>query len=104
MLFHREKEIWKCRTCGFETNEEILYLTHILENHPEITKEELISACEFYKTFCNRMKYFLEIQGKDLHDDELLEIGGYLADNDFKRFDKWLFYYSFEQMLENERK
>jgi len=99
MIFHMEKEKWKCKTCGFETNEEILYLTHILETHPEIKKEEILSACEFYKTFCNRMKYFLEKYGKELPEDELLEIGRYIADNDFKRFDKWLFYYSFEQML-----
>ena len=102
MFFHREKENWKCKTCDFETNEEILYLTHILENHPEITKEELISACEFYKTFCNRIKYFLEIHGEDLPEDERLEIGNYLADNDFKKFDKWLFYYSFEKKLQTK--
>jgi hypothetical protein len=103
MIFHKEKEIWKCKTCSFETNEEILYLTHILENHPEITKEELISACEFYKTFCNRMKYFLQEHGKDLPEKELLEVGTYLGDNDFKQFDKWLFYYSFEKLLIKQR-
>jgi len=95
-----ERGKWFCKTWGFETNEEILYLTHILENHPEITKEELISACEFYKTFCNRMDYFLEKHGNDLQENELLQIGKYLADNEYKRFNKWLFYYSFQQMLE----
>ena len=103
MIFHRDKEIWKCKKCGFETNEEILYLTHILESHPEITKEELIDACEFYKKFCNRMKYFIEENGENLPEDELLEIGNCLANNDFKRFDKWLFYYSFEQILGNQK-
>jgi hypothetical protein len=99
MIFHWKEEKWVCKTCGFETNEEILYLTHILENHPEVKKEELIYACEFYKTFCNRIDYFLEKHGNDLQENELLEIGKYLADNDYKRFDKWLFYYSFQQML-----
>jgi hypothetical protein len=104
MIFHRDKEIWKCKKCGFETNEEILYLTHLLESHPEITKEKLIYVCEFYKTYCNRIKYFIEEHGKDLPEDELLEIGKYLADNDFKKFDKWLFYFSFEQLLESQTK
>jgi len=99
MMFNRKREEWKCRTCGFETNEEILYLTHILENHPEITKEKLISACEFYKTFCNRMKYFINEHGQELPEEDLLEIGWYIAENDYKRFDKWLFYYSFEKIL-----
>jgi hypothetical protein len=99
MLFHKKKDKWICKSCGFETDEEILYLTHILENHPEITKQDLIAACEFYKTYCNRIKYFLEEHGKELSEDDLLEIGRYLAENDLNRFDKWLFYYSFEQMI-----
>jgi len=97
MRLHKIK--WKCKTCGFETDSDILYLTHILENHPGVTKEEIISACEFYKTYCNRMKYFLQEHGEDLSEDDRLEIGKYLADNDFKGFDKWLFSYSFEHFL-----
>lgn len=97
MKFHKEK--WKCKKCGFETDSDILYMTHILENHPEITKEEILSACEFYKTYCNRMKYFLETHGNELTEEDLLEIGEYIADNDFKKFSKWLFSYSFENML-----
>lgn len=97
MKFHKIK--WKCKKCGFQTDSDILYLTHILENHPEITKEEIVSACEFYKTFCNRMKYFLETHGNDLTEEERLNIGNYLADNDFKRYDKWLFSYSFEHLV-----
>ena len=97
-MFHKEK--WKCKTCGFKTVSEILYLTHILENHPEITKEEILNACEFYKTFCNRIKYFLELHGDELTEDDRLKIGEYLANNDFDNYDKWLFYYSFEYLLE----
>ena len=97
MRFHRIK--WKCKTCDFETDSEILYLTHILENHPELTKEEILTTCEFYKTFCNRMKYFLEKHGEELTDSERLEIGKYLANNDFKKFNKWLFSYTFDHLL-----
>ena len=97
MRFYRSK--WKCKTCGFETDSEILYLTHILENHPELTKEEILITCEFYKTYCNRMKFFLEKYGKELTENERLEIGKYLANNDFKKFNKWLFSYAFDNLL-----
>jgi|GEM_PF-6694686 len=101
MIFQKKKEKWTCKTCGFETNEEILYLTHILEKHPEVTKDQLVAACEFYKTFCNRMKFFLEQHGEDLPEDQRVIVGDYLAENDFKGFDKWLFYYAFEHMFED---
>jgi hypothetical protein len=97
MKFHKQK--WKCKKCGFETDSDILYLTHILENHPELTKEEILTTCEFYKTFCNRIKYFLEIHGHELTEEERLDIGQLLADNDFEKFNKWLFAYSFEHLL-----
>lgn len=91
---------WKCKICGYETDSDILQLTHIWENHPEITKEEILSACEFYKTFCNRMKYFLEVHGPELTNEERLELGEYLANNDFINFDKWLFAYTFDHIVE----
>ncbi len=90
---------WKCKKCGYETDEDILYLTHIIENHPEFTKDEIVSACRFYKKFCNRMKYFLVIYGDDLSYDDRLQIGDFIANNDFKGFEKWLFSYTFNHFL-----
>ncbi|OYT29462.1 hypothetical protein B6U98_02270 [Thermoplasmatales archaeon ex4572_165] len=91
---------WKCKICNFETDSGILQLTHILENHPEISKETILSACEFYKKYCNRMKDFLEIHGDELTNPELITVGEYLANDEYDMFNMWLFDHSFNHLLE----
>jgi hypothetical protein len=49
--FIKEKEIYKCNICDYESNNKNNYLTHKLNNHS--TKEEREKEFTYYCKFCD---------------------------------------------------